>query len=463
MLFSVALRRAGRVLVLCLTATLVNACSSSNGVQNDAATPQVVSPNNLNADPTIAIDAPHTLKVSVSGDGYVSDTSGAFNCGSGGNKCSIEGEPGSEVKLIAAAHFGSRMAQWNDTHTASINHTTLIGEHAVIGATFEKIHEIPDATLACNQPATPNFRALHLGDSLTAGFQVRFASDEESPLFNALAEYSARFDPQAAKPVTIAGIARRITGETLGDRASSSEPVPLAENHYWQQQLNARSLSVTDFNVAVVALGSNDVTDIIAGLSADDVVEQRIRPLLAWLGDRPVYWILPHYSRWPIELRGVQFSATSDGFNCDCKSAPGYNSSSPATGCAVRNVLEACNSAPDLIVQTETAFHAVYELRLRLQQLQYEYPNLIVVDPATTIVNASANNYDLYATMAQRFDSIHFSLQATNWFEWLHAYLANHANPTCNLLLEQWQMTEQEHQMGEAVWLDVQSQSDLMQ
>jgi lysophospholipase L1-like esterase len=242
------------------------------------------------------------------------------------------------------------------------------------------------------------------------------------------------------QPLVLSMYGNLIAGPRNGDLAQL-----LPEDHYWKQLAAEKNATVDQFDAVVVALGTNDTVDITNGLDPDFIIEQRARPLLQWLGTKPVYWILPHYARWPTAMQNIRFSSTRDGLDCHCNGTSGHT----GTQCNILDEMQACAVDDDLQRQTINTFRAIHALRERLVALQDEYANLIIVDAAQTVASVSNGSNDLYTTMSVTTDTTHFSTQGSEWYAWLHAWLAMHADPGCTMpALPKWQMNSSEIAMA---------------
>jgi lysophospholipase L1-like esterase len=392
------------------------------------------------------VTEPVTVKLDVSRGGYVANLSATLYCGDGGSTCETKQRHAYAERLGAIARFGAKFNGWLDSPSSDSDRSLWVSEDITPQAAFSKVEKTDDIKMYCEDTGTAAFRTLHLGDSLTAGLLLGSANHRLALVSAAINYYERKADRNIQDPVIIAAAGIRTSGQIVQKSSPASDSADgLPADHFWQQNLDVLSFTPDDFDAIVVALGSNDLQDMFVGMSADSVVEQRIRPLLNWLGDRPVYWILPHYGRWPKEMQNIRFSSTSGGIDCRCDGAVLHTSAQ----CNIVGEMQSCAVDSQLQRKTIDTFRAIHSLREHIAALQDEYTNLIVVDPAEAITTASNDQYDLYATMTPAIDTVHFSPQGAEWYAWLHAWLGMHANSDCTMPgLPKWQMGAAETAMA---------------
>jgi len=446
--------------VLLLAIAQLYACGSDGQHAGDTATTPTSQLEDNSPNANISVSEPDTfqLALDVSIGGYVINNNVTLFCSEQFSYCNTDVDANSIETLHAVSRFGHTFSGWRssdtttsdsavfDAATLDVNITTDTRINASFQSTLTSDAMSADSTnWSCENQGAAEFRALHLGDSLTLGPTLVGESSFYVPEPKSIAFYEQGAGRHVTAPLVLSMYGLLIAGPRNG---SLDQPLP--QDHYWKQATAQQNTAANQFNAVVIALGSNDATDVINGLDADFVIEQRVKPLLQWLGNKPVYWILPHYARWPTAMQNIHFSGTQDGLDCGCNSAAAHTGSQ----CNIVDEMQSCSVDPDMQQQTIAAFRAIHALRERLAALQDEYENLIVIDPAQTIAAASNDQHDLYATMSPTMDTIHFSLQGAEWYAWLHAWLAIHADSNCALTaLPKWQMGTSEIAM--AAQLDI--------
>jgi len=443
--------------VLLLAIAQLYACGSDAQHTDDAAaaaTPtSQLEVDSLSAN--ISVSEPDTfqLALDVSSGGYVINDNVTLFCSEQFSYCNTDVDANSIETLHAVSRFGHTFEGWSASDTATPDATTFdvnVAANTSVNASFQSTltsdaMSADSTNWSCENHSASEFRALHLGDSLTLGPMLAGKNGFYMPEPKSIEFYEQRAGSHVIAPLVISMYGFLIAGPRNGNLEQ-----PLQQDHYWKQAAAKQNATVDQFNAVVVALGSNDATDVINGLDADFVIEQRVKPLLQWLGNKPVYWILPHYAHWPTAMQNIRFSGTHDGLDCGCNGAAAHTGSQ----CNIIDEMQSCSVDPGMQQQTIAAFRAIHALRERLAALQDEYENLIVIDPAQTIAAASNDQHDLYATMSPTTDTIHFSLQGAEWYAWLHAWLAIHADANCALpALPKWQMGTSEIAM--AAQLDI--------
>lgn len=435
-----------RQVVLLLSIAQLHGCGS-NGQSNGSSTTPSNQIGDLpqNADVSTPVPDASVLNLNVSRGGYVINGNVTLLCSEQFSYCETEANVGSIETLHAVSRFGHSFTGWMPSATSREALDLIVAGSTEVDAFFQP-SMASDAMAAnhenwsCQNDSNLTFRALHLGDSLTLGPALGTDARAYMPEPASIAFYEQQAGSHVSRPLVVSQYGFLVVGFGNGDPEQT-----LQENHHWRQSLKQQGSSIDDFDAVVVALGSNDILQILAGLDADFVIEQRVKPLLHWIGQKPVYWILPHYARWPAAMQNIRFNGTSEGLNCSCTGGIGHT----ATQCNIVDEMQSCAVDQALQQKTIEAFRAIHALRARLAELQNDHANLIVVDPAATIAAASNDQHDLYATMLLPADTIHFSLQGSEWFAWLHAWLAMHGNANCALPeLPKWQMGTAEAAMA---------------
>jgi hypothetical protein len=445
MLFSRLPALCGRAFLLLLVAQLY-ACGS--GGQNARATSPASNVDDHPGNTDVSVSEPdiYQLSVDMPDGGYVLDTDVDLLCSEQFSMCSTEVAASTVKTLRATSRFGYVFSGWNISDDPTQVLDIAVIENTAVSASFEAVPQASDMAAdyknwSCDQDTAADFRVLHLGDSLTLGPIPGKKFNVFMPEPVSISFYEQSAGKRVLEPMILAMHGFLTIGPGNGNTGQA-----FSENNYWKQAAEKRQAEIDDFDGVVVALGSNDITQIINdGLDPDFIVEQRIKPLLQWLGERPVYWILPHYGRWPTAMQNIQFKGTADGLDCSCDSSGNH----PSTQCHILDEMQSCAIDESQQKQTIEAFRAIHALRARLAALQDEYANLIVVDPVQTVAAASNGGYDLYATLTPSIDTIHFSLQGAEWYAWLHAWLALHVDTNCNMPpLSKWQMGNAELAMA---------------
>lgn len=438
MLFS-RLPPPGRQGLLLLLVLQLYACSSGNGNANTTVPESQVGNPSANINVSISTPDTYALDVDISNGGYVFDTDTDLLCLDQSRGCKRDIDVNEIKTLRAISRFGYEFAGWNISSIQAQTLDIAVTQDIDITASFRPVNTSTTMLAdyqkwSCNSSDASNFRALHLGDSLTQGPTPGFDDQvrDYMPEPASIAFYEQHAGDRIQEPLILA-----TRGYLVAGRPEGGLEQEITEEHYWKQEAEKQHFTVEDFDVAVVALGSNDEIQIAFGLDPDFVIEHRVKPLLQWLGNRQVYWILPHYGYWPRTMQGINFSGKADGLHCACNS----RGNPASTQCNIVSEMQVCAVDQALQQRTIDAFRIIHTLRERLAALQDEYDNVIVIDPVQTVAAASNNQHDLYATISPQKDTIHFSLQGAEWYAWLHAWLALHADPNCSLpALQKWRM-----------------------
>lgn len=419
-----------------LVAVSLSACGSGGGDSSQGGTP----PSQPQASFVLSTDE----------GGYIFDGERTLYCEPDHEFCEKDAIPGSIESLSAVARFGYAFSHWRRNGTGEISTDaelqliTEISEH--IAASFQKLDTASVPTCATTDSA-PKSRALHLGDSLTANqcwgncptllYDFSLEPTRESVRF-----YTSTIAGNTLPPRVIAMGGQRITGTNLYFSPPSAAASGFTTDNYWTYFLDGYEEPINDFDIAVIALGSNDLFDLSRGqVTMDFIFESRVKPLLDWIGNMPVIWVLPYYALRDMPLVSFNLYAHEEGFACTCGDNP-----PAAAQCDLIQSLQQCGASGQEIQQAVTAFKAVHEFRQRLASLQYEYPNLRVADAAELVARHSLGRYDLYQELQS--DYLHLSRQGQDWFAWAQAYLAQTSNPACPWTASVWQMGDAETAMA---------------
>jgi hypothetical protein len=393
------------------------------------------------------------ITITTNEGGYVINDSRSIFCDVEHEFCDTNAALGSIESLTAISRFGHSLKHWQQDGSAleeTRSDLLLIADTNVsIAASFQKQEEIANPVCIA-PPEAARFRTLHLGDSLTDTQcwgncrHYYFQLTDSPPLRESVHYYILQLATNAVQPRVISAGGERINGTNLYMDQWSESIKGFNANHLWQTALITEGESLDDFDAVVIALGTNDLVDVDeAHLSIADIVNERIKPLLEWIGNKPVVWLLPHYINNRQDNPGFTTYSTPEGMGCGC------NPTDTATaGCQLAQALEQCDLSPQMQNRVKFMFASVNELRQRIYTLQNEYPNLHVIDPATVISQASNGNYDLFQ---HRRDAIHFDAQGSEWYAWTHAYAAQLTNPACGDSLAPTSMSPTEIAMGEAL------------
>lgn len=383
------------------------------------------------------------VTLSTNEGGYVINGRYSIFCDVEHEFCDINTAYGSIESLTAISRFGHSFLQWQQNHSipveASTNLQLIADRNVSVEASFQKLEEIANPVCIAT-PEAARFRTLHLGDSLTAtqcwgrNCPSPTAINTQAPEREAIQFYETSMANNTDSPRVIAVGGHRINGTNVMQTRASDEAIGFEMDHYWKLRLEQFGESVEDFDAATIALGTNDLNDYIdESVDMEFIFEQRVRPLLQWLGNRPVLWIMPHYSHSSFSHGNLNLYAKPDGLACACA-----DNAPATTECNLATALQQCDATEEETHNTIARFKAIHEFRQRLSDLQNEYSNLYVVDAAQLIAEQSHGNYDLYQQLLR--DNLHFSPQGVEWYSWTHAYLAQIANPACNQPTPVWSM-----------------------
>lgn len=445
------LAKVRRCAALVLYTSLLVACGSDgSGTTGTTSASNPQDPaldNNIDAPATATVQ----LQLAVSGNGIVRDGDDAVFCDASGEYCRATRPADSIEQVETAARFGYRLTTLhiNAAPTPATTASVVLSADTRIAASFARDTGVN--AVSCDAgPDAPPFRSLHLGDSLTAAqcwgnCPAYYVPQSGVPARQSISWYATRMAGNTVAPRIIALGGERSNGTNLYLDRWTDAIAGFDQDNLWTKALRAEAESLDDFAAVVIALGTNDLADFQVGrLGIDDIVNRRIRPLLDWIGNRPVIWMLPHYSHKGLNADGFRLYSTADGIGCSCG-----NANSVAAGCNLTQALAQCGATPTEHDNVTVMFRTIYQFRRQLFALQDDYPNLQVIDPATLLSQQSNGNYDLFRE--RRSDTIHLSPQGTEWYAWVHAYAAQLANPACAATPPPTQMSAAEIAMGEAL------------
>jgi len=443
MLYS-GIRRLRRQLPSCFAALILCGCGNGEHAATAATDPATLTGTQQNSIPsktTVAITA------STNEGGYLTDQNAAMFCDSTNEFCNYLTAYNAIESIKAISRFGYQLVQWQSSATeqtaSSVALELIANEDISVQATFEKRTDISAADCSAPVPSK-RFRTLHLGDSLTEGqcwktnCIPQFATDTKESERESIRFYETGMASNADAPRTIAVGGTRINGTNIALSSDGNQPSGFEADNFWQWSLSRHQESPEDFDAVVVGLGTNDIADIFYDVAdVDAVFENRVKPLLQWIGGKPIFWILPHYSLKPFANGGINLYAKADGIACSC----GDNATA-TTQCDLVQALNQCNAPADKAGDTVKVFKAVHAFRMRMLELQYEYPNLHVIDAEQLIAERTHGQYDLYQQLKD--DKLHFLPQGLEWYAWVHAYLGQSTNTACALPVPHWEMSAAE-------------------